>query len=494
MSEKQKLIKSSFRFSLSNIILRFSQAIQGLIIANILGPSLYGLKNAMLLIQDYGNYSHLGLQNTFSKERQKLEYEDIKKRDYITNITFSFFCLVSIIFFILSLGFYFLFDFSQTIKLSVLIIGLLVPVSLFLGFFSIMLQARHNFKEISKINLMQAIIVSFFVIILVYFLGIIGYFLGALIGSLIILFLRWKTINYKPKLIFDFQVIFKLLKKGIYLFLFTLTYLVFFTIDRVFILYGFGNFELGLYAIGLFFAQLMYFFITTLIIPLVPKIYQNLKNKELLRKLILLPMNLTYKGIFYIIFMIIFLLPLIMFILPQYSNGIEYVSILIFSIVFYPALIVNYFIGKNKEKFLLKQTILFLLIAFILNLLIILFNLPAIYIAFATMITFFFYGTTLNLIGFKELLGSYKKSIKEIFDYLWPLVYSLIGYGLLWILAHFWLYFIMNYYIVKVIQAVLFTIWYLPILWKIEKEHKILKIIWKGIKNKFSKQDLEKIE
>ncbi|PIU22567.1 MAG: hypothetical protein COT14_00460, partial [Candidatus Diapherotrites archaeon CG08_land_8_20_14_0_20_30_16] len=68
--------------------------------------------------------------------------------------------------------------------------------------------------------------------------------------------------------------------------------------------------------------------------------------------------------------------------------------------------------------------------------------------------------------------------------------YALVGYGLLWLLAHFWLYGIMNYYVMKVIQAVLFTIWYSPILWKIEKEHRIIKIIWAGIKGKIKGKEL----
>jgi hypothetical protein len=140
---------------------------------------------------------------------------------------------------------------------------------------------------------------------------------------------------------------------------------------------------------------------------------------------------------------------------------------------------------------LLVITSIIIILEVLSNIFILLLNLKPIYLAISVVIINFSYGFILNLICYKDIFKSYKKALKEIFNYLWPLGYALIGYGLLWLLAHYVLYGFVNYYLVKIIQALLFTIWYSPILWKIEKEHKILKIIWQGVKNKLSKQPME---
>ncbi len=488
-SKKEKIIKASLQFSVSNILLRISQIIQGLFVANILGPTMFGIKNAIQLISDYGYYGHFGSLSIFSKERQKLEFDDTSKRDYYTNIIFTFLMLVSVIIIFISIMCFFFLNYSFLTRMSILIIGFLIPVTLFINFMSIIFQSKGDFQSLSVINITQAVLVLISIILFVYFLGVIGYFLGSLVGFFCILLFRWLKIDYTPKLVFNFKTIFLLLKQGLVLFLFSLSFLFFFSIDRFFIIYNFGATELGYYAIGVFFANLMYFFMATLVIPFIPKIFQNIASKTELYKYIIIPTKITNNIIYFFVFLVLFLYPFLIFILPKYSAGFLYVNILIFSILFYPLLITNYFVGANKEKFLLWYTCLFVLFAAILDFCVVIFKLPPIFIAVATMVTFFFYGVSMNLIGYKDLLGSYKKALKEVFNCLWPLGYALVGYGLLWLLAHFWLYDFINYYIVKAIQAVLFTIWYAPILWKIEKEHRILKMIWEGIKRKLKGKD-----
>jgi len=486
---KENIIKSTLKYSISNIVLRISQIIQGIFVANILGPAAFGLKNAIQLISDYGQYIHLGAQNTFYKERQKYEYSDVKYRDYITNVTISFFIIVSIIFFLLSIIAYFLLPYSQVIKTSILVIGLLVPVSLFNGFFTIMLQAKSDFGTQSRYNLLQAIFVLMFVVIAVYLFGVVGYFVGALIGFLVVGIYLYYKLALKYNFVFDLHITWLFLKKGFLLFILNLNYLVFFSIDRLFIIYFYGETPLGYYAIGLFFANLMYFFMVTLLLPVVPQIYQNLDSKKIVSKYIIKPYIVSIKLIYYLVFIILFFFPFVIFILPAYSAGFTYINILVFSVMFFPILIFNYFIGKNREVFLLIISIFFVFLILILDLIVCLCHLSPIYIAVATLITFFFYGNVLNIIGYKEILGSWRSAFKAVFNYLWPLGYALLGYGLLWLLAHYWLYGIMNYYLAKIVQAFLFTIWYSPILWKIEKEHRILRIIVQALRKKFGKSE-----
>lgn len=493
MSSKERILKDSFYNSISTILLRISQIIQGIIVANILGPSLFGLKSAIQMVSDYGPQLHLGSINIFYIERQKLEFKSgkqAKQKENITNLVFSHLIIISFLFLFVCLLLFFFLPFSNIVNWSLLIIGVLVPITLLYSFFNMVQISQEKFKQIFRTNLIQTFFVTPFVILGVLFFGVIGYFLGATIGFLVVILYQYSNLKLTLRFTFYLRGICLLIKKGLPLFLFGLAFLLFSSIDKLFILFGFGKTELGLYTIGLFFANLFFFLLINIILPIVPKIYQNFTNSKNLIILIMNSNNFLYRFIYYILFVILFLSPFVIFILPKYVGGIVYINILIFSAVFFPNLIVNYFFAKNKTWLLIKWTFFFMCIGLLLNTFVLLYNLSSIYIAFATMISFFLYGATINFIGYKEILGSYRLAFREVFNYLWPLGYALVGYGLLWLLAHFWLYFILNYYVVKVIQAILFTIWYFPILWKIEKEHAILKIIWQGVKNKFKKEPI----
>jgi len=490
MVNKDRVIKNSLKFIPSNIFLRFFQIIQGIFVANILGPTLFGLKNAIQLISDYGQYIHFGTENSFYKERQITEYKkDVSQKDEITNLTFTFYFFSSFLFLFICLLLFFLLPYSITIRSSILVIGFLVPLTLFNSFFYTILQSKQEFKKLSILNVLQGIFVFLGVVVFTYFWGVFGFFLGALIGLIIPFFYSYFESKYRVHFLFNYKKMYYLIKTGIILFFLGLAYIVFFSIDRLFILFSYGQTELGFYAIGLFFGNLMYFLIRTIILPLVPNVYQNIDNNFLLSKLIITPLKMVRLILYWVVFILIYLIPLFVLLLPQYSSGVQYINILIFSMMFFPILINNYFIGRNKEKYLILISLIFILLGILFNSLVVVFNLSPIFVAYATLFTIFMYGNVVYLIGYKDLLGSWKLALKEVFNYLWPLGYALIGYGLLWLLAHYWLYDILNYYIVKVIQAVLFTIWYLPILWKIEKEHKILKMIWQGFKVKIKKEE-----
>jgi O-antigen/teichoic acid export membrane protein len=486
MSDKKQIIANSAKYTPSNLFVRIMQLIQGVFVANLLGPIAYGLKNALQMFLDYGNYGHFGVLFLFTKERQKTEFKNIKKRDYITNLSYSFLMFVGALFAILGVILFFVLNYSLSIRLSLLFIGFLVPVSFFAAFCYNILQSKSDFKIRSIANIIQGIFLVIFVVVAVYFIGVPGYFLGLLLAwGLVDLYLIYQM-KMTYKFIFNIKLFFGLIVRSFPLFLLSLNYLLFVSIDRIVIWFNFGALEMGYYAIGMFFSGLMYFFISTLLVPVIPIIYQTIDKKVKQIRYVITSYRISMYLIYYVVLIIIFLYPIIVFLMPEYRPGTAYVNILIFSTMLFPILSYNYFIAKNKEKLMLALTGLFLCLALVLDLLVVYLGLKVVYIAYSTLISFFLYGTITNLICYKQLLGSYSKALKETFNYLWPLGYALVGYGLLWILAHQWLYGILNYYVVKVIQAILFTIWYSPILWKVEKEHKILKTVCGYIKGKIS--------
>ncbi|MDD4983822.1 MAG: oligosaccharide flippase family protein [Candidatus ainarchaeum sp.] len=485
---KKGFILNSSKVLFSTLFLNFFGIIQGIVVANLLGPGLFGVKNALQMILDYGSNIHLGSLKNFSKKRQTYEFSNLKKRDYFTNLTFTFLFLVSLLSMVAGIIAFFVLSYSLSTRLSVLILGFLIPIYLYCSFFGVILQSKSDFKTIFKTNILQGIVVILFVVAFVELFGVPGFFFGTLLGLIIVLLYQYFFVKSNLKLVFNVKGFILLIRGGFWVFLLSLMYLIFFGIDRVFILFGYGGLELGYYAVGLFFGSIIYLFINTLLVPFVPQIYQNLSKLDLLKKLIIAPTKIIACFSYFIAFLVLFLLPFIIFILPEYGLSTEYINILVFSMLFFPVLITNYYIGKNKELFLIKVSTIFIILIVLLNCLVLFFELRPVFIAYTTMLSIFFYGLTVNYFGYKELLGSKILALKEVFNYLFPFFYGLVGYGLLWFLAHFWLYGFINYYIVKIIQAVLFTTWYLPILWRIEKEHRIWRLILDYFKGKMNKK------
>jgi len=485
-----KLARDIFRYGISNIILRALQIVQGLLVANILGPTLFGLKSTINMVFEYGLRGHLGILNSFSKRRQMTEFEEHNDKNLFSNVSFTFILFLSLFFIVIGLIFFVVTNYDYIIKLSILFISFGIAAHMFYSYFIVILQAQHNFKSISTSNIMLGLFSLLLAVLFILLLGVPGFFLGVAISYTIVVVYSYYRAKIKINLFFDKSTFFFLFKEGLLLFIISLFYLVFFSMDRIFLASYYDITIVGYYAIGLFFSNLMYFFLSTLNYPLIPVVLQNFKDKIKISQLIIRYNRVTSTMLYFIVILVIFLSPHIILVLPEYADGISYINVLMFGIIFFPQLINYYFIGLNKEKTLIFLSLLFVILGIILNFVVILLDLSPIYIAIVTVITIFLYGNILNLIGYRDLLDSWKLAFKEVFNYLWPLGYALVGYGLLWMLAHFWLYDFMNYYVVKVIQALLFTIWYSPILWKIEKEHKIMKMIWNNLKGKFRKKEV----
>ncbi len=495
MTIKKKILKNTIYNILSNIVVRFLQAIQTIFIANLFGPTYYGIKSSIQLYYSYGNNAHLGTIDTFSKKRQLTELSNVKSRDNYTNLIFSIISVLSLILFILGIIIEIFLVNNPIYKWSILIVSLLIIVSFYNNIISIILQSKQNFRLLAKYNFIGAILSTIIIIFFSYFFGVIGFFLGSLVSGIIVIFLIYPKLDYKPKFIFKLREYWLFIKAGFNLFILKYSLIILSTVDNISIWLGYGVTELGLYSVGMFFSNLLNFLVSTLLTPIIPNIYQNVDNNSKIKTLILQPYKLVMQFSYFIIFIALFLLPIIVDIFfPKYSSGIKYMYILMLGYIFFPVLINDYYIAKNNELKLFLITAIFIVLEIITNLLIIYFKLAPIYIAYSICIAYFFFGFFVNLIGYKYILGSWGLSLKEIIDYIWPFFYALSCYGLLWILAHYWLFSIFSYYWVKIIQTVLFIILYCPILWKIEKEHKIVKLIWNGLKNKFKKGQVDNID
>lgn len=478
--EKKKLLSDIKNNSLSSIFVKILSFLQNLFVANILGPVLFGIKNAISLIYDYGVNAHLGVLSQHNVERNSNEEKNKKYANKISDVTFSFLIFTSIIITLIGTIVAYLVNYSLEIKWSIFIIGVAISLSFFNYFYVSIFTSQKNYSLLFKFNIITGIANLICVIPLTYFYKVFGFFLGISVASFVSLLYLYLIRNkiYIPKFEIDTKIYLNLLKHGIILLLLQLFWLVILSIDRIFVLKFFGSEILGYYAVGLLFSSYVRLLIQFISNPLIPRIYQ----KKKLEIYIIEPNRIIYSVLYYLIFISIFLVPFLIMLFPKFGLSQNFIKILIFSTIFVPDLAVQYFIAKNKKWFIINVSIILLLLANLLNFLAIWLGFGAIGIAFATLITLFLYGNIINIFCYKQILGDWKKTAHKFWEYFWPLLYAILGFLIIWAIFNFCLYNYINFYISKILQCVLFTAWYLPIIFKLEKKNHIFELLLKKVK------------
>ena len=230
---KGTLLKNTFLNSISNIILRILQMIQGIFVANILGPAQYGIKSALQLF-DYLAYYDLGALSFFYNERSKNEYINKNYVKQLSNEIFSFLLLMSIFVIIFCSILTLFIPYSLTVKLSILVIGFSVIFGSFSSFYRVILKSRSEFTILSKSYILLGVTTFLFIIIFVYLFGVLGYFLGVAIGTFTSLLYYIKKTDYSPKFNINYPIYLKIIKLGFLLFVVSLGYISLISIDKIF--------------------------------------------------------------------------------------------------------------------------------------------------------------------------------------------------------------------------------------------------------------------
>jgi O-antigen/teichoic acid export membrane protein len=169
MSEKKRILQNTMKNSYSQLIVKVFGVIQGLIVANILGPALYGIKNAFSLFQQYGNYSGLGVFSVYYRTLCE-KIDDADCANNMNSDIFGFVVFVSFVLFILFTGIAFLFFNSVAERLTLIIIALGVISSIFCSFYRLYILSKQNFNVTSMANILSSFVLLVFGILLTYFI------------------------------------------------------------------------------------------------------------------------------------------------------------------------------------------------------------------------------------------------------------------------------------------------------------------------------------
>ncbi len=369
--------KKELIFTFGRYIVYFFQIIKGFLLAKILGPELFGLFGIFILIQQYLVYSNLGVQYALNiklsvnDENQSLFSEKIKS---IINSSFVLFIFTSISLIIISIIIiYYKVDFNYSIPTSHFILGLLGITLLFhlqeifLNIFRIQKKFYIILATEILVSLSAIIVIPFFNGIELLYAVIISWFFALLISISIF------KINYEYRLKWDTKMIKPLLLIGVPFLTYNFSFNLISMTSRSFVAYFYNIKEMGFFtfAVSLTTAVMLIFNSVTWIIY--PRLISKLSDKSLSfndqQNLLFGLTKKTLAVLFVLVLFSILFLPVIFFILPDYSLSYNTIIILLINqiVINSSFALTSYLVGRDMFRLLITSSIIAFVICILIS-------------------------------------------------------------------------------------------------------------------------------
>lgn len=469
---KHKIIKNTLVYSSANFFARIFGFLRSIIVARFLGPSFYGMWNALSIILEYNRYSALGVMNAMNREIPFFRGKgDNSKVEDIRNAGFSMACIPSLVVgLVLALISIFMMPHAQKEWIMALrAIAILVFARQVYEFFTLLLRSDNRFLYLSRLQILFAVADLLLIVVLVLRYGFYGFLWAMVLGYvwiIIYIFLKEQG-RYKLRICFKKDILVFLIKLGIFMTVIGVIIDLRTTVDRLMIVKFLGVTELGYFGISYVLIQFIFLIPSALSQIIYPRMRERYgssdKDTGSIRKYIeILTLALSYSmpiliGLIYI------LLPFgVKLLLPQYINGITAAQITILGLFFFSAGIIaaDFLISTDRLHWYLIFSTIAVIINFIADYVMLKSGFGIEGVAFGGILfTSFIYTTCmLALVMFHYLEGIFKT-----FFYILK-VYSPFFYILL-------ILFLLNRFNLNIFyQALIFAPLCIPLFWKLEKD------------------------
>jgi O-antigen/teichoic acid export membrane protein len=429
----KQVVKNIFIFFISTFLARVAGFLRTFFVANLLGPSNYGLWVTLLIIPRFAPILVLGAGETMMKEYPyytgKGQMEKAKTVEELTYCTvliavsfLGFFVFLNNIFPLARFGF----DINYF-----LIIAAATSLNMITTFYLLRYMAHQDFKTISYLNVFMSVI-GFVIIVSATYLGgfmgtVAGYFLNESLILLAVVIMAIYTIGLtRPK--FSWKGIVHTIKVGLPITLIWWIFMIFTTVDRIVAITFLGKASTGYYGLGVsLYASMM-------LIPevvgrvLYTKITEGLgKNisPEDLADIVVKPTRVLSLMMTFIIGIAIIVLPkLYITIFPKYLPGLVSAQILLLSSFFLSIIRngINYMVSTDNEKTVIGLLIFSIGVNVSLNYVFIRAGYGINGIALATLISSAILTTGIWLKTYSNLNFEKKNVRKNILDMYYPII------------------------------------------------------------------------
>ena len=433
---EKEILNKSIVYFFSLYVRIFTKLLGGIVIAKLLGPTLYGLRNAFGLSLEYEEHSDLG---TFSALNRQAPYyrgaKDFQKADdaissvFGINIVYAFIAAVILIFISRYLGFK---GWEQKYVDFFFFLGIIIFSGKLNRFFQFKLKIDKKFYFLSRIEILYGLSATVIGVIFVYFFGFRGLLISLPISDFICIGYMLSKEKRIPPIKISFPLYWDLLKIGFPMMILFLLLMLLRTADRTVILALISEEALGYFGIAT---------IATSIIGTIPMAVHNVtlapvmekfgktKNKHSIKNYFIEPMILMAYTIPVLIAGLYFSIHLpIDYFLAKFHLSIPVVKILIigffFQAVASPALSICLAFNKQIKLILLVTPLVAL--NFCLNIMFIRVGWGIEGVALGTSITFFVYFCVFIYFALTQFEGEIKEFLAILLSVLIPFAYSIL--------------------------------------------------------------------
>lgn len=278
--EEREIFKQSSVYSFSLFLRMLLGLLRGIIVAKLLGPSLYGLGNAFRLVLGYEAYSDLGMFSAMNREapyyrsaKNEEKAQQIVKSVFGINLIYSLFVgtiLILISFYLRKT------QWEAKYVDFVLFLGFLIITNKLRAFYSIKLKIDKKFYLLSKVEVLYGFASSIACVLFAYYLGFKGLLIGLFVADVIYIGAILVAVREIPGIGISFSIVRELLKIGfpIQSALFLIMSLA--SADRIIIVSMLSEEALGYYGIAV---------VATGVISIIPSAIHSVTLPRIMEKL-----------------------------------------------------------------------------------------------------------------------------------------------------------------------------------------------------------------
>ncbi len=482
---KDKIIKDTLIYSASTFFSKIFNFVRSIIVARFLGPSLYGLWNALSIILEYNRYTHLGVLNAMNREvpfyRGKKDYTKVRE---IRNTGFTVACIPSFIIGLVIVLISIFITGRVEIKwvMALRVIAILVFMRQLWDFFSLLLRSDNKFVFLSKMQILFSAVDLLLISTLVIRFGFRGFLWATALNYIwIIGYMLYRVRRrYNLRFYLNRNLLVYLAKIGILMTVIGVILSLRTAIDRLMIIRFLGVTYLGYFGISYVLIQFIFFIPSAISQIMYPRLVERYgsSNKDIgaLRNYMEISTQVLAYSMPLLIGEVFLLLPFgVRLLLPQYTPGIFAAQITILGLFFFSTGMMagNFLVTTNRLYWYLGCACVAAIINFILDYFFLKagFGINGVALGGLLITSFIYASLVLGSVMF-QYLRSGLKTFLYLTKVYFPFFYSL---AVLLMLNHSALH--------LAVKMAIFAVACLPLFWKLEKDTKTLSLVFAIIRD-----------
>ena len=445
--------------------------IRGFLIAQLLGPSSYGVWSVFKSFFEGAPYLGLGTQQAMLREVPFSSGKgDETKKSIIIQTSLSWNILLTsiimILIFIISST-----RFGSGYRIEIRLAGILFVLNAIHLFMWPKFKSEQKILLLSKYMLSYAVLNTTFGLALLVFFKLNGLLLGMILAQLILLTYLIRNNHISIHLHIDKTILIELFNVGFPIMILWLLFFLMGNVDRFIIFLTLGKTQTGFYSLAGFISSIVTYIsytITTVIFPRMMYVYGKTGEKKYIEKYFEKP--IAFLSVFVPIILCVIYInigSIINLLLPQYLPGIGVLHILIIALFFSTicGLPVNLIIALNKQKKFMYITALIFLLSIILDFIIIRLGFGMNGVGLVTAFIFFLASLIANGYALKLLKDNKKEIYWNLFLIYLPFIYSFTVMFLL--ISNLFIY---NILLDNLLKSIIFILLIIPFIFYVEKK------------------------